>query len=93
MTPLLRETPEPTPTALSSLTLAPVWVRELPGLSSTKLNATVAGTPVTVLGQFVPWVKVEWLSAEGPQIVWILMRLITLPEPIPAELVTQVAGS
>ena len=93
MTPLPQETPEPTATALSSLTLAPVWVRVLPGLSSTRFNAIVAGTPVTVLGQLGPWVEVEWLSAEGPQSGWIPVRWITLPEPIPAELITPVAGS
>ncbi len=93
MIPLPRETPEPTATALSSLTLVPVWVRELPGLSSTRFNAIAAGTPVTVLGQFGRWVKVAWLLAEGPQIGWIPVRWITLSEPILAELVTPVAGS
>ena len=85
-------TPEPTPTSSLPRTSAPVWVRQSPELLSAGIDTIPAGTPVTILGQFGPWLEVEWQSATGLQRGWVPLQWITLPEPIPADLITPTAG-
>ncbi len=91
-TPTPSLTPEPAPDTAQSRTSAPVWVQQSPDLLSARIDTLPAGTPVTILGQFGPWVEVEWLSAAGLQRGWISLRWINLAEPIPADLITPVAG-
>jgi hypothetical protein len=73
-------------------TTVPVWVRQSPDLLSTRIDTIAADTPVTILGQFGPWVEVEWLSAAGLQRGWVPLQWVSLPEPIPTDLITPVAG-
>ncbi len=92
-TPAPTQTPEPTPVIDLPRTTASVWVRQSPELLSTRIDTIAAETPVTILGQFGPWVEVEWLSAAGLQRGWVPLQWVSLLEPIPADLITPIAGS
>ena len=89
-TPQPTQTFVPTPTPYRALLIGYVWIYEEPRLGARTTQLVVKDTPVIVLAVQGEWAKIEWVSEHGVQQGWVLLRWLSLLEPIPTSLITPI---
>ena len=87
-TPTMTWTPTLTPTPPSAVMNGHVYALSEPLAYTSRTGLVFKGTAVKVLGVFDVWANIEWVNEEGVQRGWVLLKWITLREPVPSYLIT-----
>jgi hypothetical protein len=87
-TPTATFTPTITPTPPSAVMNGHVYALAEPLEYTMRTGLVSKGTAVKVLGVFDIWAKIEWVNENGVQRGWVLLKWITLREPVPSYLIT-----
>ncbi|MCB9423292.1 MAG: hypothetical protein H6667_26085 [Ardenticatenaceae bacterium] len=97
-TPTLTPTQTNTPTATFTPTITPtppfavmnghVYALSEPLAYDSRVGLVFRGTAVKILGIFDVWAEIEWVDPDGVQRGWVLLKWITLRDPVPSYLIT-----
>lgn len=87
-TPTATFTPTLTPTPPSAVMNGHVFTLAEPLEYTMRTGLVFKGTAVKILGVFDIWAEIEWTNEDGVQRGWVLLKWITLREPVPSYLIT-----
>ncbi len=87
-TPTTTATPTITPTPPFAVMNGHVYALSAPLEYTSRTGLLFKGTGIKILGIYDIWAEVEWTNDEGVQRGWVLLKWITLREPVPSYLIT-----
>lgn len=87
-TPTATFTPTLTPTPPSAVMNGHVYALAQPLEYTMRTGLVFKGTAVKILGVFDIWAEIEWVNEDGVQRGWVLLKWISLREPVPSYLIT-----
>lgn len=91
-TPTATYTPTITPTPPFAVMNGHVYTLEQPLAYTSRTGLVFRGTAVKILAVYDIWAKIEWVDEDGVQQGWVLLKWITLREPVPSYLVTPIGN-
>jgi hypothetical protein len=91
-TPTATYTPTITPTPPFAVMNGHVYTLEQPLEYTARTGLVFRGTAVKILAVYDIWAKIEWVGEESVQQGWVLLKWVTLREPIPSYLVTPIGN-
>lgn len=87
-TPTTTATPTMTPTPPFAVMNSHVYALSEPLEYTSRTGLVFKGTGIKILGIYDIWAEIEWTNDEGLQQGWVLLKWITLREPVPSYLIT-----